>query len=184
MLNLGIYWGVLSLGYDFIAVPCSAPTPEGSSGKHLVQGPALWAWGYPGVWKRQTAGITPCARAPGTRISRAARETNCWNCTPRPALYDTGDSWPSLCLAQHSDWKDGGMSSGSWHISPVTAPALQVTWHMRWETLQLEWNNNKEDGPSGLEVSLRLIQPHSPHQNHFHTLKKMGHCHRRLFWGA
>lgn len=28
-----------------------------------------------------------------------------------------------------------------------------------WKALQLEWKNNEEDGPSGLEVSLKLIPP-------------------------
>lgn len=29
----------------------------------------------------------------------------------------------------------------------------------QWKALQLEWNNNEEDAPSGLEVPLKLIQP-------------------------
>lgn len=28
-------------------------------------------------------------------------------------VHDTGNSWSSLCLAEHSDLRDGGMSTGS-----------------------------------------------------------------------
>lgn len=83
VLNLGVYWAVLSLDCDFIAVPCSAPAPEAEEGNpryrsqcfgNEISGdvrdtdhrnyklhpvPELQEQGYPGVSERQTAGIAP-----------------------------------------------------------------------------------------------------------------------------
>lgn len=55
------------------------------------------------------------------------------------------------------------------------------TWHMSWEALQLEWNNNEDDGPSGLEVSLKLIQPVPCVKIASIKRKMTGWYHRRSF---
>ena len=45
------------------------------------------------------------------------------------------------------------------HLLSDKTPPSQMPLHNRYEALQVAPNNNKEDGSSSLEVSLRLSQP-------------------------
>ncbi|KAK4817820.1 hypothetical protein QYF61_000655 [Mycteria americana] len=105
-------------------------------------------------------------------IMECERESGYWNCTlpsPRQAqhanrTHDMEDTLSSLCLAEHSDLRD----SGQWRrvpgrrsrcVSYVTTPLSQVPLHNRYEALQVEPNDDEDDGSSSLEVSLRLSWP-------------------------
>ncbi|KAK4818826.1 LOW QUALITY PROTEIN: hypothetical protein QYF61_019863 [Mycteria americana] len=70
-------------------------------------------------------------------------------------------SLSSLCLAEDSDLRDRGQwrrapAQRSRHVSSVTTPPSQVPLHNRYEALQVEPNNNEDDGSSSLEVLPRL----------------------------
>lgn len=75
--------------------------------------------------------------------------------------HDTEDSLSSLCLAEHSDFRDTGEwqqvpAQRSRHMSSVTAPLAQVPSHNWYKALQVELNNKEDHGSSSLEVLLRL----------------------------
>ena len=105
-------------------------------------------------------------------IRERERERDYWNLT-LPSLgqaqqadrtHDTEDSLSSLHLAERGDSRDRGqwrqvLVWRSRRVSSMTPPPSQVPLHNRYEALQVELNNNGDDGSSSLEVSPRLSRP-------------------------
>jgi len=105
-------------------------------------------------------------------IRESGRETDCCNRT-LPSLgqaqqadrtHDAEDALPSLHLAECSDLRDRRQwqQVPAWcsrRVFSMTTSPSQVPLHSRYKAVQVEPNNDEDDGSSRLEVSPRLNQP-------------------------
>ncbi|KAK4817900.1 hypothetical protein QYF61_002284 [Mycteria americana] len=105
-------------------------------------------------------------------IRECERGIDCWNRSLPPLgqaqqadrTHDTEDPLSSLCLAEHGDLRDRRQRQQApvWCsrcIFSVTTPPSQVPSHNRYEALQVEGNNDEDDGSSSLEVPPREGAP-------------------------
>jgi len=101
-------------------------------------------------------------------------------------MHGTEYSLFLLHLAEHVYLRDRGQwrqvhAQHCRHVFSVIASPSQVPLGNRSEALQVELNNDEDEGSSRLQELPRLSWPMSYIKTAYIQKKKTGHCHRKLF---